>query len=213
MENEYYNITFAHEAESFIEKAIEPSNFWHSLQIPLKTLDDALQLINDLDNYAVKFTRFWEIQKCNSKTFREEVAERSEALKQYLEKEELTRIAFEQNRYNKVEEINKLDKKIVVNSDFYGYSIIIERGDASFNPKVSNSIKCYILVKFIYNTNNAISHSFFKEGYISGNRLLKSRFVKRFKDIFKDATKEEMIDLLETTNAEVKKLERKIKVY
>jgi len=213
MENEYYNITFAHEAESITERAIEPSNFWHSLQIPIKTLDDALQLINDLDNYAVKFSRFWEIQRCNSKTFREEVAERSEALKQYLEKEELTRVAFEQNRYNKVEEINKLNKKIIINPDFHGYNIIIERGDASFNPKISNSIKCYILVKFIYNTNNAISHSFFKEEYISGNRLLKSRFLKRYGDAFKNVTKEEMIDLLETTIAEVKKLEREIKVY
>ena len=212
MENEYYHITFAHEVESIIEKPIEPSNFWHSLQIPLKTLDDALQLINDLDNYAVKFSRFWEIQKCNSKTFREEVAERSEALKQYLEKEELTRVAFEQDRYNKVEEINKLDKKIVVNPDFHGYSIIIERGDASFNPKVSNSIKCFIAIKFICNANN-ISHSFFKEEYISGNRLLKSRFLKRYGDAFKNVTKEEMIDLLETTIAEVKKLEREIKVY
>ena len=213
MENEYYNITFAHEAESIIEKAIEPSNFWHSLQIPIKTLDDALQLINDLDNYAVKFSRFWEIQRCNSKTFREEVAERSEALKQYLEKEELTRVAFEQNRYNKVEEINKLNKKIIINPDFHGYNIIIERGDASFNPKISNSIKCYILVKFIYNTNNAISHSFFKEEYISGNKLLKSKFVKRYRDIFSNATREEMITLLETTIVEVKKLEREIKVY
>ena len=212
MENEYYNITFAHEAESIIERAIEPSNFWHSLQIPLKTLDDALQLINDLDNYAVKFSRFWEIQKCNSKTFREEVAERSEALKQYLEKEELTRVAFEQDRYNKVEEINKLDKKIVVNPDFHGYSIIIERGDASFNPKVSNSIKCFIAIKFICNANN-ISHSFFKEDYKSGNRLLKSRFLKRYEDAFKDATKEEMIGLLETIIAEIEKLERKINKY
>ena len=208
MENEYYNITFTHEAESIIE----PSNFWYSLQIPLKTLDDALQLINDLDNYAVKFTRFWEIQRCNSKTFREEVAERSEALKQYLEKEELTRVAFEQNRYNKVEEINKLDKKIIVNSDFHKYSIIIERGDASFNPKVSNSIKCFIGVKFICNANN-ISHSFFKEDYKSGNRLLKSRFLKRYEDAFKDATKEEMIGLLETIIAEIEKLERKINKY
>src|SRR3972149_969410 len=183
MENEYYNITFAHEAESIIEKAIEPSNFWHSLQIPLKTLDDALQLINDLDNYAVKFSRFWEIQKCNSKTFREEVAERSEALKQYLEKEELTRIAFEQDRYNKVEEINKLDKKIIVNSDFHKYSIIIERGDASFNPKVSNSIKCHVTVRFICNVNN-VSYSFFKEDYKSENRLLILRFLKRYGDIF-----------------------------
>ena len=212
MENEYYNITFAHEAESIIERAIEPSNFWHSLQIPLKTLDDALQLINDLDNYAVKFSRFWEIQKCNSKTFREEVVERSEALKQHLEKEELERKAFEQDRYNKVEEINKLDKKIVVNSDFHGYSIIIERDDASFNPKVSNSIKCFIGVKFICNANN-ISHSFFKEDYKSGNRLLKSRFLKRYGDTFKNATKEEMIDLLGIIIAEVEKLEHIIKVY
>ena len=208
MENEYYNITFTHEAESIIE----PSNFWYSLQIPLKTLDDALQLINDLDNYAVKFTRFWEIQRCNSKTFREEVAERSEALKQYLEKEKLIRVAFEQDRYNKVEKINKLDKKIVVNPDFHGYSIIIERDDASFNPKVSNSIKCFIGVKFICNANN-ISHSFFKEDYKSGNRLLKSRFLKRYEDAFKDATKEEMIGLLETIIAEIEKLERKINKY
>ena len=208
MENEYYNITFTHEAESIIE----PSNFWYSLQIPLKTLDDALQLINDLDNYAVKFTRFWEIQRCNSKTFREEVAERSEALKQYLEKEKLIRVAFEQDRYNKVEKINKLDKKIVVNPDFHGYSIIIERDDASFNPKVSNSIKCFIGVKFICNANN-ISHSFFKEDYKSGNRLLKSRFLKRYEDAFKDATKEEMIGLLGIVIAEIEKLERKIKVY
>ena len=206
MENEYYNITFTHEAESIIE----PSNFWYSLQIPLKTLDDALQLINDLDNYAVKFTRFWEIQRCNSKTFREEVAERSEALKQYLEKEKLIRVAFEQDRYNKVEKINKLDKKIVVNPDFHGYSIIIERDDASFNPKVSNSIKCFIGVKFICNANN-ISHSFFKEDYRSGNRLLKSRFLKRYGDIFKDATREEMINLLENIIAEVEKLEHEIK--
>ena len=208
MENEYYNITFTHEAESIIE----PSNFWYSLQIPLKTLDDALQLINDLDNYAVKFTRFWEIQRCNSKTFREEVAERSEALKQYLEKEKLIRVAFEQDRYSKVEKINKLDKKIVVNPDFHGYSIIIERDDASFNLKVSNSIKCFIGVKFICNANN-ISHSFFKEDYKSGNRLLKSRFLKRYEDAFKDATKEEMIGLLETIIAEIEKLERKINKY
>ena len=209
MENEYYNITFAHEAGSIIEKAIEPSNFWHSLQIPIKTLDDALQLINDLDNYAVKFTRFWEIQKCNSKTFREEVAERSETWKQYLEKEELTRIAFEQDRYNKVEEINKLDKEIIINPDFYGYKIFIERCPASFNPKVSNSIKCFIAIKFICNANN-ISHSFFKEDYRSGNRLLKSKFLKRYGDIFKDTTREEMINLLENIIAEVKKLEHKI---
>ena len=212
MENEYYHITFAHEVESIIEKPIEPSNFWHSLQIPLKTLDDALQLINDLDNYAVKFTRFWEIQRCNSKNFREEVAERSEALKQYLEKEELTRVAFEQDRYNKVEEINKLDKKIVINPDFYGYSLIIERGDASFNPKISNSIKCHVTIRFICNANN-VSHSFYKEDYKSGNRLLKSRFLKRYEDIFKDATKEEMIGLLETIIAEIEKLERKINKY
>jgi len=53
-----------------------------------------------------------------------------------------------------------------------------------------------------------------KRNYRSENgRLLKSRFLKRYWDIFKNATKEEMSGLLETINAEVEKLERKIKVY
>src|SRR3989304_9734213 len=101
MENEYYNLTYTDEVKSYIGEGISPSSFWHNLQIPLKSLDDALQLINDLENHAVKFTRFWEIQRCNSETFREEVVKRSEALEQYLEKEKLTRVAFEQDRYNK----------------------------------------------------------------------------------------------------------------
>ena len=67
-------------------------------------------------------------------------------------------------------------------------------------------------IRFICNANN-VSHSFFKEDYKSGNRLLKSRFLKRYGYIFKNATKEEMTGLLETINAEVEKLEHKIKIY
>ena len=66
MENVSYEIQFTNENDysSYDYKdRIEPNNNWHSLQIPLKSLDDALQLINDLDNYAIKFTRFWKIVK------------------------------------------------------------------------------------------------------------------------------------------------------
>ena len=200
MENEYYNITFAHEAGSITEGDIEPSSFWHSLQIPLKSLDDALQLINDLDNYAVEFTRFWEIQKHNSETFKEEVVERSDALKQYLEKEELTRMAFEQDRWNKVEELNKLDKEFIIEKDFHGYKIFIERGIASFNPLNSKDIRRPLKVRFLSNIlNDEISFYIYNFKNKAGG-LLKKAFITKYFSYFSEVPAQEMIDLLEKIN-------------
>ena len=200
MENVSYEIQFTNENDysSYDYKdRIEPNNNWHSLQIPLKSLDDALQLINDLDNYAIKFTRFWKIVKySNGDLWKTEDVVKSEFLLQYeIEYDSKKKLLLE-SELKKVEKINKMDKEFVVEENFHGYKIFFERREAIHKTSVRSNIQCDLKERIIdISTKNNIS--FYLWNYVSDNeRLLKKKFAEYINSFIGGVTKEETDVLL-----------------
>lgn len=206
MEKVYeYSIQFSNEIDNAewldLINAIEPNKTWYTIQIPLKSLEAALDIVHSFEKNAIKFTRFWKIIRFEKNRWNEEVVARSPQLVIYEKDEATKQDNFVKERQDRVEEINKMDKEFIIWEDFHGYKIFIERHEALFNPKISNRIKCCLTITFAPHAIglNLNDIPFYLLSYISGNsRLLKNRFMKDFiKPHFPTVTRVEADSLLE----------------
>lgn len=215
MEKVYeYSIQFANEMDygscSQFSDRIEPNNNWNTIQTPLKSFEAAQAVLACLENNSIKFTRFWKIVRCEKETWREEVILRSSHLVIYESNCAIKHDNYVKSRYAKVEKINNMDKEFIIEEDFHGYKIFIERSEAIYKPDMHSDIKCHINVKFVSHNSNSRKIDFYLFNYLSENKkLLKKKFFENFiNPQFTVVTKFETDSLLEKINNSVNEVNK-----